>query len=149
VAVRSVEFEASVAQDGESIFIEVPPEAVASLGAGRRPAVTVTLNGYTYRTTVAVYGGRSYLGLRREVRESAAVAPGQRLTVTLTLDDQPRRVEVPDDLARELTRHPETEARFAGLSYTNRKEFVSWIQDAKRPETRQRRIAQVVAQLLG
>jgi hypothetical protein len=109
----------------------------------------VTLNGYTYRTTVAVYGGRSYLGLRREVREAAGVSPGQRLTVTLAPDDLPRTVEVPDDLARELERLPQTQSSFARLSYTDQKEYVDWIEGAKRPGTRERRIAEVVKRLLG
>jgi hypothetical protein len=145
----SVEFEATITQDGESIFIRVPPEVVAALDRGKRPPVLVTLNGYAYRSTVAVYGGQSYLGLRREVREAAGVSPGQRLTVTLALDDQPRTVEVPDDLAAELERNPGAQSAFAHLSFTHQKEFVSWIQEAKRPETRQRRIAQVLERLLG
>ena len=145
----SVEFEATIDQDGEAIFIRVPPEVVAVLDRGKRPPVLVTLNGYAYRSTVAVYGGQGYLGLRREVREAAGVSPGQRLTVTLALDDQPRTVEVPDDLAGELERNPGADSAFARLSYTHQKEFVSWIQEAKRPETRHRRIAQVLERLLG
>jgi hypothetical protein len=147
--VSSVEFEATIAQDGESVSVPVPPEAVAALGDLKRPPVQVTLNGYTYRTTIAVYGGKSYLGLRREVREAAAVSPGQRLTVTLALDEQPRTVDVPDDLARELERDPGAQSAFARLSYTNQKEYVAWIQAAKRPETRMRRIAQTVEKLSG
>jgi Bacteriocin-protection, YdeI or OmpD-Associated/Domain of unknown function (DUF1905) len=147
--VSSVDFEATITQDGESFFIQVPPEAVAALGPLKRPPVQVTLNGYTYRTTVMVYGGKSYLGLRREIREAAAVSPGQRLMVTLALDEQPRTVDVPDDLARELERDPGAHSAFARLSYTNQKEYVAWIQSAKRPETRLRRIAQTVEKLSG
>jgi hypothetical protein len=146
---RPYSFEATVAQDGEAIFIEVPPDVVAALGRGKRPPVRVTLNGYTYPWTIAVYGGNSYLGLRREVREAAGLAPGQQLTVTLTLDDEPRTVEVPDDLARALQRDPAARAAFERRSYTERKELVAWIQGAKRTETRQRRIAEVGRRLLG
>jgi hypothetical protein len=147
--VSSVDFEATIAQDGEAYLILVPPEAVAALGPLRRPPVQVTLNGYTYRTTIAVYGGKSYLGLRREVREAAAVSPGQSLMVTLALDGQPRTVDLPDDLARELERDPGAQSAFARLSYTNQKEYVAWIEGAKRPETRRRRITQTVEKLSG
>jgi hypothetical protein len=146
---RPYSFEATVAQDGDAIFIEVPPDIVAALGRGKRPPVLVTLNGYTYPWTIAVYGGNSYLGLRREVREAAGLAPGQQLTVTLTLDDEPRTVDVPDDLARALDRDPGARAAFERRSYTERKELVAWIQGAKRTETRQRRIAEVGRRLLG
>ena len=105
-----VDFQATLVQDGNSVFIQLPPEVVTALGGAKRPPVLVTLNGYTYRSTVAVYGGRSYLGVRREVRQAAGVSPGQRLTVTLELDDQPRTVEVPEDLARELDRDPTARA---------------------------------------
>jgi hypothetical protein len=148
-AMTSVEFEATIAQDGGSIFIEVPPDVVAALGRGKRPPVLVTLNGYTYPWTIAVYGGKSYLGLRREVRDEAGLAPGQKLTVTLALDDQPRAVDVPDDLARVLEGDPAARSAFERLSYTGRKELVAWIEGAKRPETRDRRLAEVKKRLLG
>ena len=96
-----------------------------------------------------MYGGQSYLPLRREVREAAGASPGQKVRVTLALDDQPRTVEVPDDLARELELDPGARAAFARLSYTYQKECVAWIQEAKRPETRQRRITEVVNRLSG
>jgi len=145
----SVDFEATVTQDGEAIFILVPPEVVAALGQGKRPPVVVTLNGHTHRSTIAVYGGQSYLPLRREIREAAGASPGQKVRVTLALDDQPRTVEVPDDLARELERDPGAQSAFARLSFTHQKEYVAWIQEAKRPETRQRRITEVVNRLSG
>ena len=144
-----VQFEATIVRDGESVFIPVPAEVVAALGRGKRPPVVVTLNGHTHRSTLAVYGGRSYLGLRREIREAAGVSTGQAVTVTLAPDDQPRTVEVPDDLAAELERDPGAQAAFARLSYTHQKEFVAWIQEAKRPETRRRRVAEVVERLSG
>jgi Bacteriocin-protection, YdeI or OmpD-Associated/Domain of unknown function (DUF1905) len=143
------DFEATIVQDGESTFIQVPPDAVTALGSGKRPPVLVTLNGYTYRSTVAVYGGQSYLPLRREVREAAGVLPGQTLTVTLALDDQPRTVELPEDLARELERDPGAQSAFARLSYTHQKEYVDRVHGARRPETRERRIAEMLKRLRG
>jgi hypothetical protein len=147
--VSAVEFEATIVQDGQSVFIQLPPDVVAALGPEKRPAVLVTLNGYTYRSTVAVYGGRSYLGVRREIRQAAGVSPWQRLAVAVALDEQPRTVEVPDDLARELDRDAGARAAFARLSYTDQKECVGWIEGARRPETRRRRITRVVERLLG
>jgi Bacteriocin-protection, YdeI or OmpD-Associated/Domain of unknown function (DUF1905) len=144
-----VEFEATVVQDGQGFFIEVPDDVVAALGKGKRPAVLVTLNGYGYPWTIAVYGGKSYLGLRREVREAAGVVPGQTLVVTLTLDDQPRTVEVPSDLVGVLERDPDAKSAFERLSYTNQKELVAWVEGAKRPETRERRLSEVRKKLLG
>ena len=136
-------------EDGQAFFIEVPAEVVAALGAGKRPPVLVTLNGYSYPWTIAVYGGKSYLGLRREVREAAGVAPGQTLTVSLTPDDQPRTVEVPSDLLGVLEREPDARSAFERLSYTSQKELVAWVEGAKRPETRERRLSEVRKKLLG
>jgi hypothetical protein len=82
--------EAEVQQEGEGVFIEVPAEVMAALSPRKRPPVLVTLNGYTYRSTPAVYAGRYYLGLRREVREAAGVRVGQTLHVTIQVDEQPR-----------------------------------------------------------
>jgi len=144
-----VEFEATITEDGQAFFIEVPAEVVTALGAGKRPPVLVTLNGYSYPWTIAVYGGKSYLGLRREVREAAGVAPGQTFTVALALDDQPRTVEVPSDLAGVLERDPDAKSAFERLSYTNQKELVAWVEGAKRPETRERRLSEVRKKLLG
>ena len=84
--------------NGATSFLEVPAETVEALGAGKRPPVSVTLDGYTYRSTVAVYGGRYYLPVRKEVREGARITPGEPLDVSITLDSAPRTVDVPDDL---------------------------------------------------
>jgi hypothetical protein len=144
-----IEFEGLVVQDGQGFFIEVPADVVAALGRGKRAPVLVTLNGYSYPWTIAVYGGKSYLGLRREVREAAGVAPGQKLAVSLAVDEQPRTVEIPSDLAGVLERDPDARSAFERLSYTNRKELVAWIEEAKRPETRERRLSEVRKRLLG
>jgi hypothetical protein len=134
--------------DGTTAFLELPAEVVAAVGAGRkRPPVRVTLNGYTYRSTVAVYGGRFYVPVRREVREAAGVRHREPLAVRLEPDDAPREVEVPDDLAAALAADPDVEAVFAGLSFSNRKEYADWIVTARREDTRRRRVGQAVEML--
>jgi len=87
-------------------FVEVPPDVLAALGPRKRPAVRVVINGVELRTTIAVYGGRSYIGIRREIRDAAHIAPGEEIEVSVEPDDQPRTVDLPDDLARLLPMTP-------------------------------------------
>ncbi|MHB1005591.1 MAG: YdeI/OmpD-associated family protein [Chloroflexota bacterium] len=140
-------FEASLQSEGEGagFFLEVPAAVVVALGKGKRPPVLVTLNGYLYRTTIAVYGGRYYVGVRREVREAAGISPDAVIAVTIALDEAPRLVALPDDLRLALAANLDAEAAFARLSFTHRKEYVDWVTSAKHDETRRRRIAKTVA----
>ena len=127
--------------------LRVPAEAVAALGTGKRPKVTVSLNGYTYRTTVAAYGDVFMLPLSAEHRAAAGVKAGDEVEVTIELDLAPRTVEVPADLAAALAAQPGATAAFDALSYTMRKEYVRQVEEAKALETRHRRIAGIVAKL--
>ena len=127
--------------------LRVPAEAVAALGTGKRPKVTVSLNGYTYRTTVAAYGDVFMLPLSAEHRAAAGVKAGDEVEVTIELDLAPRTVEVPDNLAAALAEQPGATAAFDALSYTMRKEYVRQVEEAKALETRHRRIAGIVAKL--
>ncbi|MEV4223753.1 YdeI/OmpD-associated family protein [Nonomuraea sp. NPDC049725] len=126
---------------------EVPAGIVEALGSGRRPAVTVTVNGYSYRSTVAVMGGRYLLPLSAEHRQGAGVAAGDEVEVTLELDTAPREVAVPGDLAEALDRAPEAKAFFDGLSYSRRRRVVLQVEGAKKAETRRRRVADAVTKL--
>jgi hypothetical protein len=126
--------------------IQVPPEVVAAFGSSKRPKVKVSLNGYTYRSTVAAYGDVFMLPLSQEHREAAGVQAGDEVEVTLELDTEPRTVEVPDVLAAALAENNARDA-FDALSYTMRKEYVRQVTTAKVEETRQRRIAKIVARL--
>ena len=123
--------------------VTVPDDVVERLGAGKRPPVKVTINGYTYRNTIAVMGGRYMLGVAAEHREGSGVIAGDKLTIRLELDDEPRTVVIPPDLADALNAAGALEA-FERLSYTHRKEYVRAIEDAKKPETRERRVAAAV-----
>lgn len=127
--------------------IEVPPSVVEALGGGKRPPVKVTLNGYTYRSTVAVMGGAYMVGVSADVREKAKVKGGDVLEVEMVLDTDKREVEAPADFAKALGANKKAKAFFDGLSYSNKKRFVTQVEEAKAAETRARRIEKFVAQL--
>lgn len=129
--------------------IAVPPEVVARLGQGKRPPVTVTIAGHTYRSSVAVMGGEYLVGVSVENRRLAGVEAGDVVDVRLELDTEPREVVVPTDLAAALAADPAAAAAFDKLSYSNRRRHVLGVEDAKTAETRQRRIAKTVATLSG
>ena len=124
--------------------IEVPAKVVESLASGKRPKVRVTLNGYTYRSSVAPMGGKFMVGVSAEVRERAGVAGGDVVDVDLELDAEPREVTVPPDLSAALRRDPAARRFFEGLSYSKKRWHVLSIEGAKTAETRQRRIANSV-----
>jgi hypothetical protein len=109
-----------------------------------RPPLKVTIRGHTWRTTPGVYGGVAYVGLNKDVRAAAGVDAGDRVRVAIELDTEPRTVTVPADLRSVLADDAEARAAFDRLSYTHRREYVEWIEEAKRPETRARRVAGTV-----
>lgn len=126
--------------------IAVPAEVIAALGGKKRPAVKVSLNGYTYRTTVAAYGEVFMLPVSAEHRTAAGVKAGDQLEVTLELDQEPRTIEVPEDLAAALDAKG-LRAAFDALAPSARKEHVRQVESAKATETRQRRISNIVEKL--
>ena len=121
--------------------IEVPPEVIDQLGAGKRPAVVVTIGSYSYRTTVGVMGGRSLIPVSADHRRRAGIAAGDDIDVELELDTEPRQVELPADLAEALSQDDEAGQFFDGLSASQKKWHVQSVESAKTPETRQRRIS--------
>lgn len=127
--------------------LPVPAEVVAGFGVGKKPPVLVTIGGYTYRTTVAVYGGAYMLALSAANRAAAGVFAGDTIEVDLELDVAERTVTVPDDLAAAMADRPGARAAFDALSFTNRRERVDAVEGAKRPETRERRISKIVGNL--
>jgi Bacteriocin-protection, YdeI or OmpD-Associated/Domain of unknown function (DUF1905) len=141
-------FRATLETEGKTATgINVPAEVVDALGAGKRPRVTVTINGHTYRSSVAVLGGRYMLGVSAENRAAAGVEGGEDVDVDLELDTAPREVTVPSDFAAALAAEPAAQATFDGLSYSNKSWHVLQIDGAKTDETRQRRIARSVEAL--
>lgn len=144
-------FTTSVLQEEgmQATGIRVPAEIIPLFGMGKKPKVKVTINGYSYRTTVAPYGDVFMLPLSKDHRTAAGVKAGDLVEVTLEPDLEPRTVEVPEDLAAALAGEPGLKAAFDALSYSARKEFVRQVEDAKTPETRTRRIGVVVKKLNG
>ena len=126
--------------------ISVPADVVAALGKGKKPPVKVTVNGFTYRSTIAAYGDVFMLPLSQERRAAAGVEAGDEVEVTLELDTEPRTVDVPDDLAEALAAAGVREA-FDKLAPSRRKEHVRQVTTAKADETRQRRIVKIVSEL--
>ena len=127
--------------------IVVPPEVVANLGSSKRPAVQVTIEGYTYRSTVASMGGMFLIPFAQEHRTRTGLGPGAAIEVTLELDTAPRTVEVPADLAAALDARSGARHAFDRLSYSVRKEHVRQVATAKAAETRARRIERILASL--
>jgi hypothetical protein len=125
----------------------VPESVVEALGKGKRPPVVVTINGYSYRNTVAVYGDEYLIGVAAEHRAAAGVKAGDVVEVDLELDTAPREIEVPPDFAAALDKDREAKRFFDGLSYSNKRRITLSIDGAKTPETRQRRIEKSVSQL--
>ena len=125
----------------------IPPEVVEALGQGKRPPVRVTINGYTYRNTVAVMGGVYMLGVSAEHRAAAGVQAGDQIEVDLELDSAPREVSVPPDFAEALDQDAEAKRHFDSLAYSHKLRHVLAIEQAKTAETRQRRIAKAISDL--
>jgi Bacteriocin-protection, YdeI or OmpD-Associated/Domain of unknown function (DUF1905) len=141
-------FRTTIVQSGKNTTgIQVPDEVVESLGSGKRPAVRVTVNGYSYRSTVASMGGVFMVSLSAEHRAGAGVGGGDEVEVDLELDSAPREVTVPPELAAALDAEPAARATFDGLSYSNKSWHVLQVTGAKTEETRQRRIARSVEAL--
>lgn len=141
-------FRATLEQNGRTATgIEVPAPVLEGLGSGKRPAVRVTINGYTYPSTVGSMGGRSLLPVSAAVRQQAGVSAGDQLDVEVELDTTPREVTIPDDLAAGLRADPAAERAFGALSYSGKQRLVLPIEKAKAAETRQRRVAQALEEL--
>lgn len=146
-----MQFSGVVEQTGRNTTgIPVPDDALEQLGAGRKPAVKVVLNGsFEYRTTVGSMAGRAMLSLSSERRAAAGVAGGDPIEVELTLDTEPKTIEVPDDFAAALEQHPDAKAAFERLAPSHRRAHVDAVTGAKAAETRQRRIDATVEKLRG
>jgi hypothetical protein len=143
-----VKFQGTLHLNGKTATgIRVPPEVVAALGDSKRPAVRVTIHGYTYRSTIAPMGGEFWIPVSAENRNGAGVTAGDQVEVDVELDTAPRQVDVPSDFAEALATAPDARRFFDGLSYSQQRWFVLNIEGAKKPETRARRVAEAVQRL--
>ena len=139
-----VTFDTSVAASDNNTGIEVPAWAIDQLDAGKRPPVHVDVNGYRYRSTVAVMGGKFMIGISAAIREATGLRGGDPIHVTLAVATTPREVNVPPDLAAALAAQPSAKSFFGSLSNSLQRYHVDNVNAAKSPETRQRRIDKAV-----
>jgi hypothetical protein len=142
-----VKFTGTLAEaDGNGRYVECPFDSRTEFGEGRPPVVG-TVNGTPFRTRLMVYGGRTYLGLTKAVREAAGIELGDQVRIEVELDSAPREVDVPAELAMALEQDGPARTAFDGLSFTHRKEYARWVGEAKRPETRERRATKATQML--
>jgi hypothetical protein len=141
-------FHATVRLDGKTATgVEVPAEVLDGLGGGKRPKIVVTINGFSYPSSVGSMGGRSLIPVSAEVRTKAGIAAGDEIDVEVVPDTEPRAVVLPEDLAAALGADPAARAAFERLSYSNQRRHVQAVEQAKTAETRQRRIGKVLSEL--
>jgi hypothetical protein len=143
-----VKFHTKILQAGKTATgIQIPDEVIEKLGAGKRPPICVTINGQTYRSTVAVMDGKFMVGVSAENRAKTGVAGGDEVDVEIALDTEPREVSVPAGFAQALKANPAAKKKFDELSYSKKQGFVSAIEGAKTQETRERRIQKAIEEL--
>ena len=136
-----MKFKTKLLQAGKTATgIEIPDKIVEGFGAGKKPPVRITINGYTYRNTVAVMGGVFMVGVSAEHRKGANVQGGDVIEVTIELDTEPREVEIPEEFQKALKKNVTAKKYFESLAYSRKKAIVTLIKDAKTEETKQRRI---------
>ncbi len=145
----SVSFDTLLSAFGNNTGIVVPDEKIAELGAGKRPAVLVDVNGYEYRNTVGVMGGKHLISLSAAIRKETGLSGGDPIRVTLTLADSSREVEIPADFEAALADEPLAKAFFESLSNSLQRYHVDSINGAKTDETRQRRITKAIGTFLA
>jgi len=143
-----VRYETTMAQIGNNTGVPVPEAVVTALGGGKRPAVTVTVNGFTYRSSVASMSGQFLVSFSADKRKATGIAGGDAIVVDIELDAPPRTVDVPEDLAVALD-GAGLRGAFDALAPSHRKAHVTAVVDAKTTATRERRIAAAVAKIRG
>jgi hypothetical protein len=144
----SIEITTTLLKRGPAAAVVLDDQQVAEVGEGaKRFPVLATVNGFSWRTSVARMGGEFLVGLSRQVREQAGVEAGDTVAVKLELDTAPREVDVPEALETALAKDQKARAAFEALAYTHRKEYARWVTEAKREETRQRRVNQALEML--
>jgi hypothetical protein len=144
----SLDLTTTLVPRGPAAAVVLDDEQVAVLGEGaKRFPVVATIGGRAFRLAVARMHGEFLVGFSRAVREQAGLEPGDTVELRLELDTAPREVEVPEALAAALAGDGAARTAFDGLAYTHRKEFARWIEEAKRDDTRDRRVAQALEML--
>jgi hypothetical protein len=142
---NSATFETTVAASGNNTGIVVPEEVIGLLEAGKRPAVLVDVNGYQYRSTVGVMGGKHMISISAAIRQATGLKGGDPIRVTLTVADVPPTVKIPEDFAQALAADEQARTFFGKLSNSMQRYHIDNINAAKSADTRQRRIDKAVA----
>ena len=134
---------------GGGAFVAIPFDVRETFGTGGQVKIEATFDGEPYRGSIApMGGGRHILGIQKAIRQKIGKDIGDRFEVVVQRDTEPRTVETPDDLAKALKRAPAARQAYEKLSYTHRKEYVRWVEEAKKPETRTRRVEKTLAMLV-
>jgi hypothetical protein len=146
-----IQFKATLTRepDSSATFVMIPYDILEVWGTRSRVPVKGTINGHTFRSTIAPYGGVHYLGINRNLREAAGVKAGDIVDIELEKDLEPRVLEVPPDFQSALDTNPAARIRWQKLSFTHQREYVESIEDAKKPETRIRRIQAAIDAITG
>jgi hypothetical protein len=146
---RTVRFRTKILQAGKTATgIQIPDAVMAKLGTSKKPPVRVTINGYTYRSTVAVMGRKFMVGVNAETREKCNVAGGDMVDVDIVIDDAPREVTVPPELRKALAANPKAKKQFEQLSYSKKRLYTLPIENAKTDTTRERNVARALRALI-
>lgn len=140
-------FDTTILQIGNNTGICVPEEIVEQMDAGKKPPVNVTVNNFSYKSSIAVMNGKFMISVSAAIRSKTGIKGGDQVTVQLELDTQPREVTLPADFEEALDKNPEAKAFFKQLSYSNKQRYVLPIGQAKTEETRQRRIEKAIQDL--
>jgi hypothetical protein len=133
--------------NGAWTYLQIPFNVPEVYGRKGQIPVRATINGFTFRNSLMPRAGVHILGVGKDILASAAASPGDTVQVELALDDAPRTVAIPTDLAAALAKTPAQQQSFAALSYSHKKEYVDWIESAKKPETRQNRLEKMAEML--
>ena len=149
IRVRLMAFSAEVLSAGQGGHAALIPPEVAAIFPTKRPAVVATVNGTEYRSRLMVYGGKTYLGLRKDLLRKIGAGAGDTVQIELTEDHQERIVTEPPELLEALAANPEARKAYDALAYTHRMEYARWIGEGKQPETRASRTAKTIRRLLG
>lgn len=144
---KKLSFTTTILQIGNNTGICVPNDIVEKLGAGKKPPVNVTVNDFCYRNTIAVMGGKFMIGVSADIRSKTGIKGGDKVTVTLQLDSEPREVSLPSDFKEALDKNVNAKKFFEKLSYSNKRRYVLAVEDAKTEATRQKRIEKAINDL--
>lgn len=136
------------ASQGNATGIKIPEAHVEKLNSGRKPKVKATINGYTYRTSIAFMGGEYWIPVAKAIRDAAGISAGEAITLHLELDTEPRTVEIPEALAKAFAKNKPAKAAFDKLAPSHQKEHVRAINEAKKEETLKKRVEKTIEMLL-